>query len=300
MPGDEDYPQGFEFEKDDNRLRKTPGRERSGPEFEEARAHNENAKKLYESNQLAEAEEEVLQALNLAPDWPALYDNLGTICSEQGKYGEALIHYSQALKLDPESPTVLYNVGYFLLQNGLDSARSFLEKTLDKDPAYPDARRVLGEVFVERGESSKAISAFARAIEQNPKDTRSRFRLSDIFWEQGDYNESAQQLHEITKIDPSDAVAWHNLGLTSIMLDDDERAERTLCKALELDPNYMLAHYHLACFYAEGFRVNEAFYYLNQASSLDREAVRDWAFNDDKLDHLRGNPRFDIILESGE
>ncbi len=298
MTGEDDYRQGFG--RDENHLHKSNSRERSGPEFEQARMHNERAKKFYEDNQLVEAEAEVRQALDLAPDWPALHDNLGTICSEQGKFGEALIHYSEALKLDPESPTVLYNLGYFLLQNGLDSSRHFLEKTLERDATYPDARRALGEVFVERGETSKAISAFARAIEQNPKDTRSRFRLSDIFWEQGDFHESAQQLYGVTKIDPTDAVAWHNLGLTSLMLDDGEYAEKNLLRALELDPNYLLAHYHLACFYAEGYRIDEALHHLNIAASLERESVREWAREDEKLDHLRNNPRFERILEEGE
>lgn len=300
MPSDEESPQASELGKEDSRFRKPVSRERSGPEFEQARAHNERAKKFYESNQLEEAEAEVRQALELAPDWPALHDNLGTICSEQGKYIEALLHYSQALKLDPESPTVLYNLGYFLLQNGLDAARNFLEKTLEKEPTYPDARRALGEVFAERGEGRKAIAAFARAIEQNPKDTRSRFRLSDIFWEQGDYHESAQQLYAITQIDGKDAVAWHNLGLTAIMLGEGDRAEQHLRKALELDPNYVLAHYHLACHYAECYRIEEALFHLNLAASLDREAVREWAMDDDKLDHLRSNPRFDRIIEVGE
>ncbi len=299
MPSDDEYPQ-TPVEKDEGKFRKAANRDRSGPEFEKARAHNERAKKFYEKNQLVEAEAEVRQALALAPDWPALHDNLGTICSEQGKFGEALIHYAEALKLDPESPTVLYNVGYFLLQNGLDASRSFLEKTLEHDATYPDARRALGEVFVEKGETSKAISSFARAIEQNPQDSRSRFRLSDIFWEQGDYHESAQQLNLIIKIDPNDAVAWHNLGLTAIMLDDKPRAKETLLRALELDPNYLLAHYHLACFYAEGYQLEEAFHHLNIAASLDREAVREWASTDEKLDHLRSSPRFEQIIETGE
>jgi len=187
-----------------------------------------------------------------------------------------------------------------LLQNGLDAAHNFLEKTLEHDGVYPDARRALGEVFMERGETRKAISAFARAIEQNPKDTRARFRLSDIFWEQGDFHESAQQLHAITKIDPTDPVAWHNLGLTAIMLDDSARAEETLCRALELDPDYLLAHYHLACFYAEGYHIEQALHHLNIAASLERPSVREWARDDEKLDHLRNNPRFEQILETGE
>ncbi len=80
------------------------------------------------------------------------------------------------------------------------------------------------------------------------------------------------------------------------MLEDGERAEKALLKAIELDDNYLLAHYHLACYYAENFRIAEALHHLGRAAELDLETVREWAHEDDKLDHLRGNPRFDTIL----
>lgn len=270
-----------------------------GPGTEQARLHNERAKKLFEAGKYAEAEIEVREAIRLAPNWAALHDNLGTICSEQDKFLEALMHYIDALRIDPESPTVTYNLGYFLLQVGLDTAQSLLETTLEREPMYPDARRALGDLFLERGENSKAISTFARAIEQNPKDTRARFRLSDIFWEQGDYHESAQQLQSILQHTPQDPVAWHNLGLTAIMLKDSPRAEEALRKAVELEPTYVLAHYHLACYYAENFQLEQALHYLGKAASLDREHTREWARDDDKLDHLRNHPRFNAILDEG-
>ncbi len=267
-----------------------------GPEAEQARVHNERAKKLFEAGQFAEAEAEVREAIRLAPKWAALHDNLGTICSEQNKFQEALIHYVDALRIDPESPTVTYNLGYFLLQAGLDTAQFFLEKTLEREPMYPDARRALGDLFLDRGENNKAISAFARAIEQNPKDSRARFRLSDIFWEQGDYHESAQQLQSILKHSPDDAVAWHNLGLTAIMLKDTLQAEEALLKAVKLDANYLLAHYHLACYYAENFQFEDALFYLSNAASIDGDQVREWAQDDEKLDHVRSHPRFKQVL----
>jgi Flp pilus assembly protein TadD len=270
-------------------------------EAEQARSHNERAKKLFEAGQYAEAEAEVREAIRIAPNWAALHDNLGTICSEQNKFQEALIHYVDALRLDPESPTVRYNLGYFLLQSGLDVAQHLLEKTLEREPLYPDARRALGDLFLERNETSRAIAAFARAIEQNPKDSRARFRLADIFWEQGDYHESAQQLQAIINYQAEDSVAWHNLGLAAIMLQDYSRAEECLLKAIKLDAEYLLAHYHLACYYAESYRIDDAFYYLSNALALDYYQVQEWAQNDEKLDHLRSHPRFkQIIMESQE
>lgn len=267
-----------------------------GPDAEKARQHNERAKKFFETGEYSQAEVEVREAIKLAPNWAALHDNLGTICSEQNKFQEALIHYVDALRIDPESPTVTYNLGYFLLQTGLDTAQFFLEKTLEREPIYPDARRALGDLFMDRGENSKAISAFARAIEQNPKDTRARFRLSDLFWEQGDYHESAQQLQSILQYTPDDPVAWHNLGLIAIVLKDGPLAEDSLCRAIELDPSYLLAHYHLACFYAENFQLEQALYCLDKAVALDREQVREWVQEDEKLERLRSHPRFEQLL----
>lgn len=261
-----------------------------------AKHHNDNAKLFFESEDFESAEQEIRQALLFAPKWSVLYDNLGTVCAEQNNFAEALLHYVRAMQIEPNSPVVLYNLGYFLLQNGLDAAQSFLERTLEQEPDYPDARRALGDVFCDRGELTKAISSFGKAIQQNPKDNRARFRLSDIFWEQGDYHEAAQQLEEITRIDPYDHVAWHNLGLAAIMLNDHERSEMALRKAVEIDANYLMAHYHLACFYAEGFRREEALFHLARASELDNETVRDWALEDEKLDHLRHDPRFEQIL----
>lgn len=263
---------------------------------EKARKHNSQAKRFFEQGRLEAAAAELTEALKYAPDWAALYDNLGTICAEQNQFAQALINYSSALRLDPDSPTILYNIGYFLLQNSLDAAQHFLEKTLQANPTYPDTHRALSDVFLERGDTAKAISMLAKAIEQNPKDRDARFRLSDIFWSQGDFHESGQQLREIIKLAANDQRAWHNLGLVAIMLEDNEEAERSLRRAIELDGRYMLAHYHIACFYANGYRLDDALYHLEVAATLDAKIVCEWAEDDNKLDHLRSHPRFIQIL----
>jgi Flp pilus assembly protein TadD len=295
MSSSQDDMQSSGFEWEDNLEKEETGPVAQSKEIE-ARKHNARAKQLFAQGHLAEAEAALTEALKYAPDWAALYDNLGTICAEQNKFAEALLNYSLALRLDPTSPTILYNIGYFLLQNGLDASQHFLEKTLQTDAAYPDARRALSDVFIERGETTKAITMLVKAIEQNPQDKEARFRLSDIFWNQGDFHEARQQLHGVLRLAPDDQRAWHNLGLVAIMLEDEAEAEKALRQALTLDPRYMLAHYHIACFYANGFRLDEALYHLELAAELDGKTVCEWAEDDNKLDHLRSHPRFNQIL----
>jgi Flp pilus assembly protein TadD len=276
-----------------------PETEEFSLEAKQANRHNLKAQKFFEAGQYAEAEAEIREAIKLVPNCASFHDNLGTICAEQNKFQEALIHYIDALRIDPDSPTISYNLGYFLLQAGLDTSQFFLEKTLEREPLYPDARRTLGDLFVERGENRKAIAAFARAIEQNPADKHARFHLSNIFWDQGDYHEAAQQIQAILQANPADPVAWHKLGMTAIMLQDFNRAEQALCKAIELDPAYLMAHYHLACVYTANFQLEQALYHLNAAAAIDLEQVRELAQEDEQLDRLRTRPLFDQIL-SGE
>jgi len=292
---DETQPFGFEWQG----LQEQSQDDAKGQEQDsetQARTHNTKAKQFFGQGRLAEAEQELNHALKYAPDWAALYDNLGTICAEQNKFADALLNYCLALRLDPHSPTIMYNIGYFLLQNGLDASQHFLEKTLLADPHYPDVRRALSDIFIERGENVKAISMLAKAVEQNPQDREARFRLSDIFWNQGDFHESRQQLREVLKLAPDDQRAWHNLGLVAVMLENEQEAEQALCQAIQLDPRYTLAHYHIACLYSNGYRLEEALRHLEIAARLDGKAVYGWAEADNKLDHLRTHPRFNQIL----
>jgi tetratricopeptide (TPR) repeat protein len=80
------------------------------------------------------------------------------------------------------------------------------------------------------------------------------------------------------------------------MLKDAALAEESLEKAIELDPGYLLAYYHLACFYAENFQLDQAIYCLDKAVVLDRDQVREWVQEDEKLERLRNHPRFEQLL----
>ena len=44
------------------------------------------------------------QAAKLAPDWPDVYFNLGSVQAKAGNYGEAVRHYKRYLELSPNAP----------------------------------------------------------------------------------------------------------------------------------------------------------------------------------------------------
>src|SRR4030066_2039206 len=44
------------------------------------------------------------QAAKLAPNWPDVYFNLGSVQAKAGNYGEAMRHYKRYLELAPKAP----------------------------------------------------------------------------------------------------------------------------------------------------------------------------------------------------
>ncbi|HEX4038373.1 MAG TPA: tetratricopeptide repeat protein [Acidobacteriaceae bacterium] len=78
---------------------------------------------------LDEARRDYQQALRLRPDYPAALNNLGAVYYSQKDYRRSLKYYRKALRLEPGAPSTLSNLGtaYFALgktSEGLDAYRA--------------------------------------------------------------------------------------------------------------------------------------------------------------------------------
>jgi len=95
------------------------------------------------------AVENYRKALAVAPDDAGVRYNLGVAYAEGKDYIEALDHFEAALALSPDlirqGPTVGYNMAtaYHRCRN-LEAARQFCKLSLELDPGYEPARRLLG------------------------------------------------------------------------------------------------------------------------------------------------------------
>ncbi|MYL84414.1 tetratricopeptide repeat protein [Desulfovibrio aerotolerans] len=98
-----------------------------------------------------EAAENYRKALAVAPDDAGVRYNLGVAHAEGKDYATALDHFEAALALAPDlirqGPTVGYNMAtaYHRCRN-LEAARQFCQLSLELDPGYEPARRLLGSL----------------------------------------------------------------------------------------------------------------------------------------------------------
>jgi len=104
---------------------------------------------------------EALDALSRAhtpdnPDWRIL-NAQGAVLDQMGRHGEARRHYSAALKIVPNEPSVLSNLGLsYLLEKDLKRAEAALRKATVQPNANPKARQNLALVVGLQGRFAEA------------------------------------------------------------------------------------------------------------------------------------------------
>jgi tetratricopeptide (TPR) repeat protein len=72
------------------------------------------------------------------------HTNLGAALASQGKLPEAIAHYSEALRIDPNHVLAHYNLGITLAREGKNQdAIRHLEMALKLNPRFDQAHRAL-------------------------------------------------------------------------------------------------------------------------------------------------------------
>src|SRR5206468_10871348 len=106
--------------------------------------------------------------------------NLADALGRKGQPGEAMVHYEEAIKLQPNYADAYYNRGNILFAEGrIDEAMADWEKTLQIQPNDADAHTCLGNALLRRGSIKEAMVHYETAMTLAPEDPHSR---NNIAW----------------------------------------------------------------------------------------------------------------------
>ena len=85
--------------------------------------------------------------------------NLGDALARKGRSDEAMVHYDEAITLQPDYADAYYNRGTVLLAKGrVDEAIADLAKALEMHPYDADAHTSLGNALLQKGSPREAIA----------------------------------------------------------------------------------------------------------------------------------------------
>lgn len=160
-----------------------------------------------------EAEESYSTALSLVD--PSLQSNWfihyarGISRERLDMWDEAEADLRQALELAPEQPQVLNYLGYSLVEQrrNLDEALDMIERAVAARPTSGYIVDSLGWVLYRLGQFEEAVRPMERAVELLPNDSIVNDHLGDVYWMVGRYREAEFQWSRALSFEPDPADA---------------------------------------------------------------------------------------------
>jgi tetratricopeptide (TPR) repeat protein len=127
------------------------------------------------NGQLAQAESTAKDLIAKHANTFILHHVLALALDGQQKFAEAVTSYQNALKLQPNMPDLLFNLGIALTQlNRLDEATNAYAQAIRVQPGFFEAHGNLGTILQRQGKLEGAIESYQKGLKINPQDARAR------------------------------------------------------------------------------------------------------------------------------
>ncbi len=221
---------------------------------------------LMQQRRFYEAETQLKIAIELAPDFAPLAEDMGKTLAKQRKFKEAIPLFEQAVRQNPGLANAHKKLGQALaaVGRGKEADEAF-EAFFEKDP---DSGAVaVGGEHVRAGREEDAIQCFRQALKDNPDNVDAMRFLAAVYLKQGSKLRDAEALlQRATQIVPDFAAAWLDLGHAFLKRAKRMEAIEAFSRATVLEPRNGIAWEKLASTTASAG-------YPEQAAEAFRKAI---------------------------
>jgi len=238
------------------------------------------------------------QAILLKPDFAEAYSNRGNALHQQGKLDEALESYDRAIQIKPDDAIAFFNRGNVLcqlryLEKGLKSYDKAIELKSDFAEAYSNRGNILGEL----GKLEEALTSYNKAIELKPDYVEAHSNRGNILGFLGYLDEAQKSYETAIKLKPSYAQAHSNLGSVLEKTGGLIDAVESYDKAISLKPDFVEAYSNRGNVLAQLGKPDEALENFDKAIRLNPDFVEAHSNRGKVLDEIG---RLDDALQSYE
>lgn len=255
---------------------------------------NENLKAAEAFNTVASLEKETprgKEAVEKAKKHTVLYHmREGKKFLSAGKYEDSLQEMNEVLKITPEDPLVLFNIGvlYYRLNNAEDAEAPLLH-ALTIDPAYIMAHLQLGLVYEKMRKFDKAREEFDKVIELQKEGhetdiakTRIKYlkefkELSEHldrainYMKEKEWESARREIDAVLSAYPANYMGYYYKGIILFQTGINDEARAALKKAIEIKPDYFQAHLRLGDIYYKEYAYEDARRYYQQVIALGKD-----------------------------
>jgi tetratricopeptide (TPR) repeat protein len=190
-------------------------------------------------------------------------------------FSSALFELTEAEKLDPENPDVLYNLGLaFIGKKRSDLAEPKLLKAIQLKPSLSIARNDLGIAYLDLKRWDSAIQQFKIVKDDLFYDSSesAAINLGLAYLGKGDFPKALEELQAVAALNPRNPVVRLSLGRVWFAMERSDQAILEYTRALDIYRDYGAAHFYLGQAQIKLNRIDAARSSFNEAVRLIPES----------------------------
>ena len=173
------------------------------------------------------------------PGYAEAYACVGTASVALKRYDRAATAYQRVIQLEPDNPVAWINLGNaYCLQGKDDDALGVFQKIVKMRPNFLVAWTKLGEIDCRQGKFSDAISVWRQAAELSADDPTIWANLGVSYEGQGKLDDAATAYRRAVQLEPKYPFAWMRLGVIEGQLGNHDAARTAQRHGLELKPDF--------------------------------------------------------------
>ena len=196
----------------------------------------QHAYQLQQSGDYAGAADAYREFLKLRPNEPGALSNLGVVLVKLGRFEEAIVEYEAAEKLLPGDGRIELNLALVYQKSGrLGEATKKLEALHAAQPQQTQVTLLLADCYLQTGSDDRVVDLLRPIEAANPDDLALAYMLGTAFIRKKQIDEGQVRLDRILKQGDS-AQARFLLGTRMFESGDYPAAAKELARAIELDP----------------------------------------------------------------
>jgi tetratricopeptide (TPR) repeat protein len=265
-----------------------------------AEAVNAGANALQKGD-LGKAEESFQEALKLQPNEPHALVLLAEVAMRRSRPNESLHYLRTAVEKNPNSAVAQEAIGRYLAVEQDPGAEAALQKAIQLDPKWLDARITLGSFYLSKQKTAEAIATYRAALGVDPNNADAHYNLAkamdatddkrsaegelrtairlapkaprphlvlgDLLVATERRDEALEEYESATQLDPHSAEPYVRLGMAQQQRGRTDLGEEAYRKAIEIQPNHAVALNNLAWIQMQNPR------HVDEALSLAKKAV---------------------------
>jgi tetratricopeptide (TPR) repeat protein len=174
-----------------------------------------------------------------------------------------------AVKIEPNNPTYLYNLGWMYDQIGETAkATDIYQRAIKASPLSFEAMNNLALVYVNSGHAEKALPLLDQAMKTDPENETVYVNAANYYVRRHELKEARDYYDRALQINPLNLTVLVERGRTCLEQGDTDTAIDNLSRALEVDPHSFEAYLLLSSAYEKMGHTREAIAAAEEAQRI--------------------------------